>query len=97
MTRDGGVVAAIVSVVVLAGLVPAGLGCGNKCDELADELSACPAAGQGGEGQGGTDAGGECTEVEDRCAGCLLDSKQALCDQKGFQEAATACAAECPP
>jgi hypothetical protein len=70
-------------------------GCGNKCDELADELSACPAAGQGG--SAGGDTGDECTEVEDKCAGCLLDSGKALCDKKAFGEAATACAADCPP
>lgn len=70
-------------------------GCGNKCDELADKLSECPVAGQGG--SAGGDTGDECTEVEDRCAGCLIDSKKNLCDKKTFGEAATACAADCPP
>jgi hypothetical protein len=83
--------------VVVAALVSASSGCGNKCDDLADELSKCPAAGQGGSGSGGADAGGECTEVEEGCASCLLDSDKSLCDQKGFQEAATACAPQCPP
>jgi hypothetical protein len=70
-------------------------GCGNKCDELADELAACPAAGQGGSGGAGT--GDECTEVKDECAGCLLDSGKALCDKTAFGEAAAACAGSCPP
>ena len=70
-------------------------GCANKCDELADELAACPAAGQGG--SAGGDTGDECTEVEDRCAGCLLDSGKTLCDAKAFGEAAASCAIDCPP
>ncbi len=80
-------------VLAVVGLI--GWGCGNKCDELADELSACPAAGQGG--SAGGDTGDECTEVEDKCAGCLLDQNKNLCDKTAFGEAATTCAPSCPP
>lgn len=70
-------------------------GCATRCDDLVDELAACPAAGQGG--SAGGDTGDECTDVEANCADCLLASGKSLCDAKSYGEAAASCAADCPP
>ena len=83
----------VFTALAISGLLVAATGCGNKCDELADELEACGSGSGGGETGETTEA--ECTEAQEKCAGCLLDSGEDLCTLEGLAAAATSCASDC--
>ncbi len=81
-----------VILLVLAGAAVV-VACGNKCEELADERARCSQTGEGGGEAGETED--DCSDAEDKCAGCLLDSNEDLCDPQAELNALTACNAEC--
>jgi hypothetical protein len=80
----------LVAAALVVGLAVA---CGNKCEELATERSKC-GTGQGGGGDT-EEIEDDCSDAEDKCAGCLLDSNEDLCDPQGELAALTACNSEC--
>ena len=80
---------ALLSILALAS---AAVACSNKCDELATERAKCAQTGEGG---GSTNADDDCSDSEDKCAGCLLESNEDLCDPQGDLAARTACISEC--
>jgi hypothetical protein len=77
---------------LIALLASATVACSNKCDELATERAKCAQTGEGG-GSAATED--DCSDAEDKCAGCLLESNEDLCDPRGDLAARTACIAEC--
>jgi hypothetical protein len=82
------------ALLVIAALVCAvAVACGNKCEELATERAKCSQTGEGG--GAAAEAEDDCSDSEDKCAGCLLDSNEDLCDPQGDLAARTACVTEC--
>lgn len=81
------------ALLVIAALASAVAACSNKCEELATERAKCSQTGEGG--GAATEAADDCSDAEDKCAGCLLDSNEDLCDPQGDLAARTACIAEC--
>ena len=81
------------AILLLLGVTALAVACGNKCDELADARAKCSPSGEGG--GSATETEDDCSDSEDKCAGCLLDSNEDLCDPNSELAALTACNAEC--